>query len=62
METHGVEETRSMLGDLVERVRVGGEHFVITRYGKPAAVIVPVEWLEEAQGKIREWRIREPQD
>jgi prevent-host-death family protein len=49
METYGVEEARSSLGNLVEQVRVGGEHFVITRYGKPAAAIVPVEWLEAAK-------------
>jgi len=41
-----------MLGDLVERVRVGGERFVITRYGKPAAVIVPVEWLEQSRSEL----------
>jgi prevent-host-death family protein len=52
MEAHGIEETRGILGDLVERVRVGGEHFVITRYGKPAAVIVPVEWLEQMKARI----------
>lgn len=53
METHGVEEARTMLGDLVERVRVGGEHFVITRYGKSAAVLVPVEWLEEMRAALK---------
>lgn len=42
-----------MLGDLVERVRVGGEHFVITRYGKSAAVLVPVEWLEEMRAALK---------
>jgi prevent-host-death family protein len=44
MESYGIEEARNQLGDLIDRVRVKGEHIVITRYGKRAAVIVPAEW------------------
>lgn len=46
MESYGIEEARNQLGDLVERVRVGGEHIGITRYGKSAVVLVPVKWYE----------------
>jgi prevent-host-death family protein len=48
MESYGIEEARNQLGDLVERVRLGGEHIALTRYGKQAVVIVPAEWHEEA--------------
>lgn len=47
MDSYGIEEARNHLGDLVERVRVGGEHIALTRYGKPAVVLVP--WREEMQ-------------
>jgi len=52
MDSYGIEEARNQLGDLVERVRVGGEHINVTRYGKPAAVIVPVGWHEETLREI----------
>jgi prevent-host-death family protein len=47
MESYGIEEARNQLGDLVERVRLGGEHIALTRYGKQAVVLVPVEWHEK---------------
>jgi prevent-host-death family protein len=50
MESYGIEEARNRLGDLVERVRLNGEHIVLSRYGKAAVVLVPVEWHEECQG------------
>ena len=53
-ESIGIEEARSALGDIVERVRLAGEHFVITRYGTPAAVLVPVEWHEQARAATKE--------
>jgi prevent-host-death family protein len=49
MESYGIEEARNQLGDLVERVRLGGEHIALTRYGKDAAVIVSAEWYEQAR-------------
>ena len=44
MESFGIEEARNQLGDLIDRVRVKGEHITLTRYGKAVAVLVPVEW------------------
>jgi prevent-host-death family protein len=44
MESFGIEEARNQLGDLIDRVRIGGEHITLTRYGKAVAVLVPVEW------------------
>ncbi len=49
MESYGIEEARNQLGDLIERVRVAGEHIAISRYGKPSAVIVPADWYEQAK-------------
>ena len=46
----GIEEARKDLGGIVDRARYKGEHTVITRTGKGAAVIVPVEWYEEQPG------------
>lgn len=50
MESYGIEEARNQLGDLIDRVRLGGEHIVLTRYGKQAVVIVPADWYQKAQG------------
>jgi prevent-host-death family protein len=49
METIGVEEARHRLGDLVDAARLADAATVITRYGKAAAVIVPVRWYEQAR-------------
>jgi prevent-host-death family protein len=42
VETVQIEAARKMLGDLIDRARLTGEPAMITRYGKPAAVLVPV--------------------
>ena len=48
METVQIEEARKTLGELVDRARLVGEPTLIMRYRKPAAVLVPVGWYEEA--------------
>ena len=53
MDSYGIEEARTQLGDLVERVRLNGEHIAVTRYGKQAVVIVPAEWYEAAEAMIQ---------
>lgn len=50
MEEIGIDSARKDLGGIVDRARLKGEHTVITRAGKPAAVVVPVEWYEEQPG------------
>jgi len=42
----GVTEARAMLSNIVERVQYHGDSFVISRYGRPAAAVVPVEVYE----------------
>jgi prevent-host-death family protein len=49
METTGIEEARIALGDIIDRARLMGDATVITRYGKPAAVVVPFDWYEAAR-------------
>lgn len=38
-----VSEARQQLGELLNRVRFGGESFVLTVKGKPAAMLAPIE-------------------
>ena len=49
MRTVSLEQARAGLGDLVDRARLGGEPTLITRYGRPAAVVVSQEWYQEAE-------------
>lgn len=46
MEEIGLEEARKNLGEIVEQARVGREPTMITRHGKPAAVVVNAGWHE----------------
>lgn len=43
-------EARDTLGELVSRVSFGRERIVITKHGKPAAVLVSIEDLAALQG------------
>ena len=38
-------ELKSHLGDFLGRVQFGGEQLVVTRNGKPAAAVIPIEML-----------------
>lgn len=37
-----VKETRAQLADLINQVAIGGKSFIITKFGKPSAMLVPV--------------------
>lgn len=39
-------------GEVIDRVRLVGRHIEVTRQGKPAAVVVPVQWWEAANRLI----------
>lgn len=54
MEAVQIEEARKTLGELVDRARLAGEPTLIMRYRKPAAVLVPVSWYEEASAVLSE--------
>ncbi len=40
-----VSEARSQLSELVNRVRYGGDHIVLTRHGRGVAALVPLDAL-----------------
>jgi len=42
---------RSRFGSVLSRVQYGGERIVLLQYGKPVAVIVPVEDFEAWTGE-----------
>jgi prevent-host-death family protein len=42
-----IKNTRANLADLVDRVAFSGEEFVVTKFGKPKAMLVPVTTLEK---------------
>ena len=43
----GIEQARQQLGEVIDRARIARQPTLITRQGKPAAVVVPVEWWNE---------------
>jgi prevent-host-death family protein len=47
----GVTEARGKFGELVDMVRYRGDTVVLIKSGKPAAAIVPYEWLERYQAE-----------
>lgn len=49
MQTIRLEEARAGLGDVIDRARLAGEPTLITRYGKPAAVVVSEDWYRLAE-------------
>jgi len=50
----GVRELKDQAPRFVQRAETG-EHFVITRYGKPAAVLGPPGAVSIAGSRLREW-------
>lgn len=53
IETISTLEMRQRLGDLLNRVALRHDQFVIERKGKPLAAMVPVERLEQMQEAAR---------
>ena len=45
MRTISVQHTRDNLAMIMERTALTGERFVVTKFGKPKAVIVPLEYV-----------------
>ncbi len=45
-------EVRNRIGDILARVRYGGEHMVVERRGQPVAVIIGIEEIA-AQAHLR---------
>jgi len=53
------DEARRNFRGLLDEVEHRGMHITIQRYDKPAAVLVPVDWYEEAEAA---WSARLEQD
>ena len=53
MEQASIEEARRTLGEIIDRARLADQPTLITRQGKPAAVVVGAEAYEAMLGTIR---------
>jgi prevent-host-death family protein len=51
MKSVNIEDARKILGELVDRARIADELVLITRYNKPAAVLVGVDRYSEITGE-----------
>ena len=51
----GVTEARKKFSNIVEQVQYQGNTYLISRYGKPAAAVVPVEVYENWQRQRAEF-------
>lgn len=49
LQTIPVKETRERLADLINQVDIAGRQFVITKFGKPKAMLVPVDKPQKKQ-------------
>lgn len=52
--TTGMQDARDNLRRYIDAAREDGQHTVIERYGRPAAVLVPVAWYISKGGDPRE--------
>lgn len=41
-QTVSIKDTRNRLADILDQVAIGGDVFIVTKFGKPRAMIVPV--------------------
>jgi len=48
-------EVRNRIGDILARVRYGGEHIVVERRGQPVAAIIGIEEYEHLIQLRRRW-------
>jgi len=42
-----IEDARKKLGNLVDAARLKGDHYIISKKGKPAAALVPIEVVQK---------------
>ena len=49
----GIAEAKAHLSSLVERVEKNGEAAILERYGRPAALVVPLPRVEGTGGRAR---------
>jgi prevent-host-death family protein len=51
--TLGVQQARENLRDRIDAALERGEHTIITRVGRPVAVLVPYRWYSENAERTR---------
>jgi len=51
----GVTEARKEISTIIEQVQYRGDSYIINRYGKPAAAVVPIEVYESWQRQREEF-------
>jgi len=50
----GIENTRTKLGDRIERAEKDEVHTVMTKHGQPKAVLVDIGWYRKAREALKE--------
>lgn len=48
MQTMSIKDTRNNLATIVETVAITKEKYLITKFGKPKAIIVPIEDIDNS--------------
>ena len=48
----GSNQARDNFAEVLTDVEHNGAHVTVMRYKKPAAVIVPIDWYEQAKGLL----------
>lgn len=54
IQTLSVKDVRNNLADVVSRVEMRGEEVIITKFGKPRAMLVPIEGRKLKLGNLDE--------
>lgn len=49
MQQVSIKELRDSLADIIDQVAIGGKRFIITKYGKPRAMITPLSDLQKTK-------------
>lgn len=61
-QTISIKDTRNNLADIVSRVEMTGQEVIITKFGKPRAMLVPVSERKPSVGNFDEvfgvWKSR----
>lgn len=54
LQTLSIKDARNNLADIVARVEIKGDEIVITKFGKPRAMLVPISNKKTLVGKFDE--------
>ena len=54
MQTMSVKDVRSNLAEIIDKVAIAGDTFVVTKFGKPRAMIVPISQSKARKAVLEE--------